>query len=71
MSYIVVYFTTGEVIDFTDVVNRRRVWRRVSKACKRWNARVDHVFELRDVCAADLNAIYGTIAMHGMELTFK
>lgn len=70
MSYIVVYFTTGEVIDFTDVVDRRRVWRRASKACKRWNARVDHVFELRDVSAADLMAIYGTIAMHGTEVVF-
>lgn len=70
MSYIEVYFTTGEVINFTDVVNRRRVWRRVSKACRRWNARVDYVFELRDVSAADLNAIYGTIAMRGMEVVF-
>lgn len=60
MSYIVVYFTTGEVIDFTDVVNRRRVWRRVSRACKRWGSRVAHVFELRGVSAADLNAIYGS-----------
>lgn len=68
MSYIVVYFTSGEVIDFTDVVNRRRVWRRVSKACKRWGARVDKVFELRDVSAADLNAIYGTIVMHGKDV---
>lgn len=68
MSQIVVYFTTGEISHFIDVVNRRRVWRRVSKACKRWGARVDHVFELRDVSAAELNAIYGTIAMHGKEI---
>ena len=70
MSYIVVYFNTGEVIDFTDVVNRRRVWRRVSKVCKRWGSRVDHVIEFRGIRAADLNAIYGTIAMHGMGVNF-
>lgn len=57
MSYIVVYFTTGEVIDFTDVTDRRRVWRRVSKACKRWGSRVECVQELRGVSAADLKAM--------------
>ena len=62
MSYIVVYFTSGEVIDFTDVVNRHYVWRRVSKACKRWRSRVDRVIELRGVRAAELNALYGAIA---------
>ena len=65
MSYIVVYFSTGEVIDFTDVVNRRRVWRRVSKACKRWGSRVDRVIEIRNCTRADLNALYGYIALHG------
>lgn len=70
MSYIVVYFTTGEVIDFTDVVNRRCVWRRVSKVCKRWGSRVDQVFELRNCTSADLNGIYGKIAMHGMGVNF-
>lgn len=70
MSYIVVYMSTGEVIDFTDVTDRRRVWRRVSKICKRWGARVDHVFEFRGVSAADLNAIYGSIAMHGTGVDF-
>lgn len=70
MSYIVVYFTTGEVIDFIGVINRRRFWRRVSKACRRWGARVDRVIELRDVSAADLNAIYGTIAMNAKECGF-
>lgn len=70
MSYIVVYFTTGEVIDFTDVVNRRRVWRRVSKACKRWQSRVVRVYELRGVKSSDLNAIYGSIAMRAMEVDF-
>ena len=67
MSYIVVYMSTGEVIDFTDVTDRRRVWRRVSKICKRWGARVDRVIELRGVRASDLSAIYGTIAMHREE----
>lgn len=70
MSYIVVYFSTGEVIDFTNVCNRRSVWRRVSKICKRWGTRVDHVIEFRGVRAADLNAIYGSIAMHGMGVDF-
>lgn len=70
MSYIVVYFTTGEVIDFTDVVDRRRVWRKVSKICKRWESRVDSVFELRNCTSADLNGIYGKIAMHGMGVDF-
>lgn len=70
MSYIVVYFTTGEVIDFTNVVNRRRVWRRVSKACKRWGSRVERVIELRGVSNADLNALYGSIAMLGMGVDF-
>lgn len=57
MSYIVVYFTTGEVIDFTNVVDRRRVWRRVSKACKHWGSRVAEVVELRNCTWADLNAM--------------
>ena len=70
MSYIVVYFSTGEVIDFTDVVNRRRVWRRVSKACKRRGSRVDRVIEIRNCTGADLNALYGHIAMHGMGVDF-
>ena len=71
MSYIVVYFNTGEVIDFTDVVDRRRVWRRVSKACKRWGSRVDKVLEMRNVSAADLRALYGSIcAMHGEGIDF-
>ena len=70
MSYIVVYLSTGEVINFTDVIDRRRVWRRVSKICKRWGSRVDHVFELRGVSKSDLNAIYGSIAMHGMGVDF-
>lgn len=70
MSYIVVYLSSGEVIDFTDVIDRRRVWRRVSKICKRWGSRVDHVIELRGVKASDLNAIYGSIAMHGMGIDF-
>lgn len=71
MSYIVVYFSTGEVIDFTDVTNRRRVWRRVSKACKRWGSRVDSVWELRHVTSSDLRALYGSIcAMHGEEIDF-
>lgn len=70
MSYIVVYFSTGEVIDFTDVVNRRRVWRRVSKVCKRWGSRVDKVIEIRNCTGADLNALYGHIAMHGMGVDF-
>lgn len=60
MSQIVVYFI--------DVVNRRRVWRRVSKACKRCGARVDNVFEIRDVSASELNAIYGTIVMYGKDV---
>lgn len=60
MSQIVVYFTTGGVSYFIDVINRRRVWRRVSKLCKRYGARVEHVFELRDVSASNLNAIYGS-----------
>ena len=71
MSYIVVYFNTGEVIDFTNVINRRRVWRRVSKACKRWGSRVDRVLELRNVTASDLRALYGNIcAMHGEGIEF-
>lgn len=70
MSYIVVYLSSGEVIDFTDVIDRRRVWRRVSKICKRWGSRVDHVIELRGVRSSDLNAIYGDIAMHGMGVDF-
>lgn len=70
MSYIVVYFDTGEVIDFTDVVDRRRVWRRVSKACKRWGSRVARVFEIRNCTGTDLNASYGHIAMHAMEVVF-
>lgn len=57
MSYIVVYFTTGEVIDFTDVVDRRRVWRYVSKFCKRCGSRVVYVFELRDCTITDLKAM--------------
>lgn len=65
MSYIVVYLNSGEVLDFTDVVDRRRVWRRVSKICKRWGARVDHVIEFRCVRAAYLNA------MHGMGVDFN
>lgn len=64
MSYIVVYMSTGEVIDFTDVTDRRRVWRRVSKICKRLGSRVDHVIEFRGVKASDLNA------MHGMGVDF-
>lgn len=70
MSYIVVYMSTGEVIDFTDVIDRRRVWRRVSKICKRWGSRVDRVIELRGVGKSDLNAIFGSIAMHGMGVDF-
>lgn len=70
MSYIVVYLSSGEVIDFTDVNDRRRVWRRVSKICKRWGARVDRVIELRGVRASDLNAVYGSIVMHGMGVDF-
>ena len=70
MSYIVVYLNSGEVIDFTDVIDRRRVWRRVSKICKRWGSRVDKVYELRGVRSADLHAIYGSIAMHGMGVDF-
>jgi CRISPR/Cas system-associated endoribonuclease Cas2 len=70
MSYIIVYFTTGEVIDFTDVVDRRRVWRRVSKICKRWGSRVAYVFELCDCTSADLNKLYGRIPMHGMGVDF-
>lgn len=54
INYIVVFFTTGEVIDFADVNDRRRVWRRVSKACKRWGSRVDKVIEFRGARAADL-----------------
>ena len=71
MSYIVVYMSTGEEIYFTDVTDRRRVWRRVSKICKRWGSRVEHVIEFRDVRAADLNAIYDTIAAHGMGVDFN
>ena len=70
MSYIVVYFTTGEVVDFTNVVNRRRVWRQVSKICKRWGSRVDSVFEIRNCTKSDLNALFGSIAMHGMGVDF-
>lgn len=70
MSYIVVYFSTGEVIDFTNVVDRRRVWRRVSKECKRWGSRVVGVFEIRNCTGADLNALYGHIAMRAMEVVF-
>lgn len=70
MSYIVVYLNSGEVIDFTDVIDRRRVWRRVSKICKRWGSRVDRVFELRGVSKTDLNAIYGIIAIHGEGIDF-
>lgn len=70
MSYIVVYLSSGEVIDFTDVNDRRRVWRLVSKICKRWGSRVDHVIELRGVRASDLNAIYDSIPMHGMGVDF-
>lgn len=71
MSYIVVYLSTGEVIDFADVVNRRRVWRQVSKVCNRWGCRVDSVLELRNVKSDDLRALYGSIcAMHGEEIDF-
>lgn len=63
MNCIVVYFITGEVIVYTDVVDRRHVWRRVSKICKRWGTRVDHVFELRNCSTTDLNAIYRKIAI--------
>lgn len=70
MSYIVVYFSTGEVIDFINVVDRRRVWRQVSKACKRWGTRVERVFEIRNCTGAELNALYGHIAMRAMEVDF-
>lgn len=62
MSYIVVYFT--------NVVDRRRVWRRVSKICKRWKTRVDFVIELRNCTRTDLTEIYGRIAMHERGVVF-
>lgn len=71
MSYIVVYMSTGEVIDFTHVIDRRRVWRRVSKACKRWASRVDHVIELRGINESDLNALFKIGEMARMEVALQ
>lgn len=70
MSYIIVYLTTGETIDFTYVLDRRRVWRRVSKICKRWGSRVYRVIEFRGISEKDINELYKIGAMHGMGVDF-
>lgn len=68
MNYFVVYFSSGEIRHYTDVVNTRRVWRNISKTCKRWGCRVDHVFRIRNCTKSDLNALYGTSMRKVMEV---
>ena len=64
MCYIVVYLSSGEVIDFTDVNDRRRVWRRVSKVCKRLGTRVKRVSEFRSDNAYNIMSKIGVDVLY-------